>query len=150
MRLFGRRVLIAAGLGILALGLIALSRTMAHQNTGLMLLSLFAVGIGSGISVTPTTAAAVEAVPPRQSGLASGVLSTSRTIGLALGVSVMGALVAMGGPTAGAGIPSDYADGLSRGLLIYGLLAGATAVLAIVAVREKATSAKVGAGKGNE
>jgi EmrB/QacA subfamily drug resistance transporter len=150
MRLFGRRVLIAAGLGILALGLIALSRTMALQNTGLMLLSLFAVGIGSGISVTPTTAAAVEAVPPRQSGLASGVLSTSRTIGLALGVSVMGALVAMGGPTAGTGIPSDYADGLSRGLLIYGLLAGATAVLAIVAVREKATSARVGAGKGDE
>jgi DHA2 family methylenomycin A resistance protein-like MFS transporter len=150
MRLIGRRVLIAGSLGILALGLVVLSRTMALQNTELMLLSLFAVGIGSGISVTPTTAAAVEAVPPRQSGLASGVLSTSRTVGLALGVSVMGALVSMGGPTPRAGIPSDYADGLSKGLLVYGVLAGATAVLAIVAVREQARSARVGPGEVGE
>lgn len=135
LRLLGRRALIAGGLGILALGLITLSRSTASQNTLFMMLSLLGVGIGSGISVTPTTAAAVEAVPPRQSGLASGVLSTSRTIGLALGVSVMGALVAMGGPTVGTGIPAGFADGLSTGLLVYGILAGAAAVLALATVR---------------
>jgi EmrB/QacA subfamily drug resistance transporter len=136
LRVVGRRALIAVGLGILALGLIGLSRTMAAQNTLLMMLSLLGVGIGSGLSVTPTTAAAVEAVPPRQSGLASGVLSTSRTIGLALGVSVMGALVTMSGPTDRTGIPAGFAGGLSKGLLVYGVLAGATAVLALATVRE--------------
>lgn len=136
LRIVGRRALIAGGLGILALGLIGLSRTMVAQDTLLMMLSLLGVGIGSGISVTPTTAAAVEAVPPRQSGLASGVLSTSRTIGLALGVSVMGALVTMSGSTERTGIPAGFADGLSKGLLVYGVLAGATAGLALVTFRD--------------
>lgn len=135
VRVLGPRVLIAAGLGMLALGLIALSRSMVSQSTVFMMLSLLAVGVGSGISVTPTTAAAVEAVPPVQSGLASGVLSTSRTIGLALGVSVMSALVVMGGSAVGKDVPAGFADGLSKGLLMYGILAGATAVLALATVR---------------
>ena len=88
------------------------------------------------VALTPTTAAAVEAVPPRQSGLASGLLSMSRTIGLALGVSVMGALVTMSGPTDRTGIPAGFAGGLSKGLLVYGVLAGATAVLAFATVRD--------------
>jgi MFS family permease len=144
LRLLGRRVLIAGGLGMLAVGLVALSRTTASQNIVLMMLSLLGVGIGSGISVTPTTAAAVEAVPPAQSGLASGVLSTSRTIGLALGVSVMGALVVMEGPTAGTGIPAGFAAGLSDGLLVYGILAGVTAVMALAAVRNGSSTPGVG------
>jgi EmrB/QacA subfamily drug resistance transporter len=135
LRLVGRRALITIGLGMLAVGLVALSRTMTSENIVLMMLALLGVGIGSGISVTPTTAAAVEAVPPAQAGLASGVLSTSRTIGLALGVSVMAALVVMEGPTAGNGIPAGFAAGLSDGLLVYGILAGATAVVALATVR---------------
>jgi hypothetical protein len=63
------------------------------------------------------------------------VLNTTRTIGLALGVSVMGALVAMGGPTKGMGVPPGFAAGLVSGLTVYGILAGATALLALVAFR---------------
>jgi hypothetical protein len=120
----------------LLLRLVGPSRTIAAQNPVLMMLSLLGVGIGSGLSVTPTTAAAVEAVQPRQAGLASGVRSTSRTIGLALGVSAMGALMAMRGPTDRTGIPAGFASGLSDGLPILGVLAGATAVLALATVRD--------------
>jgi hypothetical protein len=42
----------------------------------------------------------------------------------------------MSGPTEGTGITAGFADGLSKGLLVYGVLAGATAVLAPVTVRD--------------
>jgi DHA2 family methylenomycin A resistance protein-like MFS transporter len=50
-------------------------------------------GIGCGLMLTPLAAAVLSATPPERSGLSSSILNTSRTVGLSLGVAVLGALV---------------------------------------------------------
>ncbi|MFC7641628.1 hypothetical protein ACFQX6_11970 [Streptosporangium lutulentum] len=54
---------------------------------------LAVVGIGFALTMSPLTGAAIQAVSPREGGLASGVSSTTRQIGAVLGVAVLGAIV---------------------------------------------------------
>jgi hypothetical protein len=49
---------------------------------------------GLGFSLVPATIAAVQGVPAAQSGLASGLLNTSRLAGGALGLAVLSTLAA--------------------------------------------------------
>ena len=48
-------------------------------------------GIGCGFMLTPLAAAVLSATPPQRSGLGSSILNTGRTVGITLGVAVLGA-----------------------------------------------------------
>lgn len=50
-------------------------------------------GIGCGLMLTPLAAAVLSATPPQRSGLGSSILNTGRTVGMTLGVAVLGAFV---------------------------------------------------------
>ena len=50
--------------------------------------------MGLGLSLVPATIAAVSGVPAKESGLASGMLNTSRLIGGALGLAVLSTIAA--------------------------------------------------------
>jgi photosystem II stability/assembly factor-like uncharacterized protein len=52
------------------------------------------------------------------------------TTGLALGIALMGVLVAMGGSSRSEAIPRDFTAQLSMGLLIFAAVAAGTAVVA--------------------
>jgi EmrB/QacA subfamily drug resistance transporter len=47
------------------------------------------IGIGLGFSFVPVSIAALAGVPPREAGLASGLINTSQQIGGALGVAIL-------------------------------------------------------------
>ena len=47
------------------------------------------VGIGLGFSFVPVSIAALSGIPPREAGLASGLINTSQQIGGALGVDIL-------------------------------------------------------------
>ena len=51
-------------------------------------------GIGMSFAMTPMSAAAMGAVPVAKAGVASGVLNTFRQVGAALGIAIIGAIVA--------------------------------------------------------
>jgi hypothetical protein len=70
------------------------------------LLTAFAVfAAGFGLVNPPITNAAVSGMPRSQSGVAAAFASTSRQVGAALGVAVIGAILNAGGDTApGSGI----------------------------------------------
>jgi EmrB/QacA subfamily drug resistance transporter len=51
------------------------------------------VGIGFGLMISPLTAAVLSATPPQRAGLGSSVNITSRQVGGALGVAVLGTVV---------------------------------------------------------
>lgn len=53
--------------------------------------ALLGLGLGIGTFTAPVVAAAIRAVPPERSGLASGVNNTARQAGTALGVAIFGA-----------------------------------------------------------
>ena len=50
-------------------------------------------GIGCGFMLTPLAAAVLSATPQDRSGLGSSLLTTTRTVGITLGVAVLGAFV---------------------------------------------------------
>jgi EmrB/QacA subfamily drug resistance transporter len=83
------------------LALSALALTQLAVDTPLpALMAVYALfGIGYGMVNAPVTFAAVSGMPRAQAGLASAVASTSRQIGLSLGVAFAGAL---------AGAPSGH------------------------------------------
>ena len=53
-------------------------------------------GVGMAITMTPMTAAALSSVPVDKAGVGSGMLNTFRQVGGALGIAVMGAILAAG------------------------------------------------------
>ena len=85
------------------------------------------MGAGMGFSMTPTTTAAVTAVPRERSGIASATINTTRQTGMALGVALLGSVVAAG-------------DDFTTGFHWAALIAGAVSLLAVVAVLANRTS----------
>jgi MFS family permease len=61
-------------------------------STGYLLVSYFVFGIGFGLVNPPITDTAVSGMPSSQAGVAAAVASTSRQIGITLGVAVLGAI----------------------------------------------------------
>ncbi|MDX6667418.1 MAG: hypothetical protein QOK04_798 [Solirubrobacteraceae bacterium] len=90
---FGIRSVVTAGMLSATAGLALLT----GLNPGSSYVTHFLPGgllaaVGLGLSLVPATIAAVQGVPPSESGLASGILNTSRLVGGALGLAVLSTL----------------------------------------------------------
>jgi hypothetical protein len=57
---------------------------------------LFFYGLGLGLATAQLTSAILIDIPPRQSGQASGLQSTFRQVGSALGIAILGTLLVVG------------------------------------------------------
>jgi DHA2 family methylenomycin A resistance protein-like MFS transporter len=90
---YGFRIVVTAGLALAGAGLLTLG--LVHAGTGYANVwwRLAVAGTGFALTMSPLTGAAIQAVGPREGGLASGVSSTTRQIGAVLGVAVLGAVV---------------------------------------------------------
>ncbi len=74
------RVLVTAGLAIMALGLLLLTGIDEHSSYVDLLPGLLIGGLGGALTI-PLNAVAIGAVPARQSGVASGIFNTARETG---------------------------------------------------------------------
>jgi EmrB/QacA subfamily drug resistance transporter len=94
-KLIGARWVLAAGMLSTAVGEFLL--TSVHPG-GSYLANVLPGGLlgafGLGLALVPATIVAVQGVPRALSGLASGVLNTSRFVGAALGLAVLSTLAA--------------------------------------------------------
>ncbi len=86
-----RGPLVVGGLGLGA-GSLMLVSLSADTSLAWVLAAYFVFGLGFGAVNPPITNAAVSAMPPSQAGVAAAVATTSRQVGLTLGVAVVGAL----------------------------------------------------------
>jgi Na+/melibiose symporter-like transporter len=87
---FGPRAVLTAGMLIAAAGLGLLTDVSADGSYAAVVLPgglLAAIGLGT--SMVPATIAAVQGVERSQSGLASGMINTSRLIGGAIGLAAL-------------------------------------------------------------
>jgi DHA2 family methylenomycin A resistance protein-like MFS transporter len=89
----GFRIVVATGLALAGLGLLALGTVHADTGYGDVWWRLGVVGTGFALTLSPLTGAAIQSVGPQEGGLASGISSTTRQIGAVLGVAVLGAVV---------------------------------------------------------
>jgi EmrB/QacA subfamily drug resistance transporter len=94
-----RPSLLVAGVAITA-GTALLTPITPHTSPGYLFAAYSVIGLGLGLVNPPITNAAVSGMPPDQAGVASAVASTSRQVGVTLGVAVCGAIA--GGTTTAA------------------------------------------------
>jgi EmrB/QacA subfamily drug resistance transporter len=124
----GFKPILAAGMALIAAGLIWFSQISVHGSFLADILgpSLLAA-VGLGFTFVPQTIAAVSGVADREQGLASGMINTAQQVGGALGLAVLSAI-----STSVIGSAHDPAV-LTRGFH-YAFLAGAgIAVLGLLA-----------------
>jgi EmrB/QacA subfamily drug resistance transporter len=134
----GPRWPLAAGMTLTTLGLVVLSGITPQWGGAQLLPGLLMAGAGIGLATTPITSAAMDHVPPHHYGAAAATFNTFRTVGLSVGVAVMGSIVAAQWPrtaTPAQVAPTALASGLTSGFMINAGLSLAAAVLAIATIR---------------
>jgi EmrB/QacA subfamily drug resistance transporter len=90
----GARLVVAAGLGITAGGLVLMSTLGLHPSDLQVAAILLVISAGLSLAMTPATDAIMGAVPKEKFGVGSAVNDTVREIGGAFGVAVLGSLFA--------------------------------------------------------
>ncbi|MFK4594699.1 MFS transporter [Streptomyces pristinaespiralis] len=111
------------GTGILTAGAgLALMAAMVSVDGGYLsvLPGMLTMGIGMGLSMTPSTEAITGALPGERQGVASALNDVTREFGAALGVALLGALLSSGYrgavDTRLAGVPQGVADTAREGV----------------------------------
>ncbi len=92
---FGARATMLTGIGLAATGL-ALMAAMVSVDGGYasVLPGMLVIGLGMGLTMTPSTEAITSALPDERQGVASAINDTTREVGSALGVALLGAVLA--------------------------------------------------------
>lgn len=120
----GGKVLIVAGcvIGVASMGIFA----FAHGAKWELYLATAILGIGFGLAFSAMSALIVSAVPPEQTGVASGMNANIRTIGGSIGAALMASIVTSGLEPSGLPKESGYTAGFAMlgGGLILAALAG--------------------------
>jgi EmrB/QacA subfamily drug resistance transporter len=89
---YGTRPIAVAGLVTMLLGFLAMSTIRSDLGTLGYVVRYLPVGLGMGIFQSPNNSAVMGAVPRHRLGVASGLLSITRTLGQVTGIAVLGAL----------------------------------------------------------
>ena len=90
----GVRNTVALGLGTVAVALAVLSRATVTSGYPLVGLVLLILGTGMGIAMSPATESIMGSVPKEKAGVGSAMNDTTRQVGGALGVAILGSLTA--------------------------------------------------------
>jgi hypothetical protein len=116
---FGQKLVGGSGLAITAIGLTVFSTLDARSGFATLLVAEVITAIGVGLAMTPATNAIVTSLPTAKQGVASAVNDTTREIGTALGIAIMGSMFTSGYGRGLSGhlvgVPADAAAGARQG-----------------------------------
>lgn len=133
----GGRWLMGGGMTLLGISLLFYQRTGVNSDFWTLLPSMIIGGFGMAMTMSPMTSVAMASVPVDKAGVGSGVLNSFRQVGGALGIAIIGAIVASyatESPQSAVG-KQNYVDGLHAALLVSAGISFAAAIVAIVLVR---------------
>lgn len=88
----GTRIPTATGMLILSLGIFLMSRFSLNTPIYQVGIALGIAGFGTGTFISPNNSAIMGAAPRERQGIAAGILATSRSTGMVLGVGLAGAI----------------------------------------------------------
>ncbi|MAY97743.1 MFS transporter [uncultured Nocardioides sp.] len=122
----GYRLPVAAGLAVLAAGVAIGALTDLQSGYGFVAAWLATAGLGIGMALAPAMDAVLDALPTEQAGTGTAITMTLRQTGGALGVALLGSLLAEGyaGRVNTAGLPPEAAAAARES--IAGALAAGT------------------------
>jgi EmrB/QacA subfamily drug resistance transporter len=125
-RLIGTRLTVAGGMACVASGLLVMRLAGTADGYPAVATTLFLVGAGMGVAMTPLTVVMIRALPSSKQGVASAMNSTARELGGALGVAILGSLA---NPIYAAGVrPAAAVLPAAAGGAVHDSLAGAGVV----------------------
>jgi MFS transporter, DHA2 family, methylenomycin A resistance protein len=126
---FGAPRVVAAGAALAAVGCLALLGIGPGTSYWAVCAQLVAVGGGLGLLVPPLTSTVLGSVEKARSGVAAGVLNSTRQTGSVLGVALFGSLI---------GRPGAFMTGARASLVISAaLLLGASVAMALSQRRQE-------------
>ncbi|MDX3516647.1 DHA2 family efflux MFS transporter permease subunit [Streptomyces scabiei] len=128
---FGSQSVVGTGLVVLAFAALLGSRTTAGSGYGSTALWLSIAGAGFGLSIVPAMSGALGTLPADRAGSGSGLLMTLRQVGGAIGIALLGSLLA--------GVFRDRLD--TAGLPASAAETAGDSVVAAHAVAERAGAA---------
>jgi len=134
----GGRWLMGGGMTLLGISLLFYQRAGVHSSFWTLLPAMILGGVGMASTMSPMTSVAMGSVPVDKAGVGSGVLNSFRQVGGALGIAVMGAIVASylhGAPPRSEAGKQQFVNGLHAALLVSAAIAFAAAIVAVVLVR---------------
>jgi EmrB/QacA subfamily drug resistance transporter len=147
-RLGAHRV-VAVALLVMGLGIASVSLLGADASFASLMPSMAVIGIAGGF-IVPLTAIVLDAMPPAEAGVASGVFNASREMAGLLGITVIGAVLTarqsslLGG---GAAPTVAFLGGFQAGLLLAAALVVAGGLAAYLGLRGS-RAATVATGEG--
>ena len=120
------RTMISLGLGLVAIGMVALTVAGVGSSWVVILPGSIVAMIGTGLFNPSVSNVALSSLSEDQSGLAAGVNDTFRQTGIAVGIAALGALIPA--QALGHGDPQAYVSGLHHALIAGAALAAVGAV----------------------
>jgi EmrB/QacA subfamily drug resistance transporter len=90
----GTKLVVAAGLTIVASALALLSQAHVDSSYGFIAVVLGLLGLGMSIAMAPATESIMGSLPREKAGVGSAMNDTTRQVGGALGVAVLGSITA--------------------------------------------------------
>ena len=111
---FGSKIVVTAGLLIVATALAVLAGVDVADGYGRVALAISIMGLGMGTTMAPATESIMGSLPLAKAGVGSAMNDTTRQVGGALGVAVLGSVLASTYSAAMtpvvAGLPAPAAD----------------------------------------
>jgi EmrB/QacA subfamily drug resistance transporter len=96
VRRFGARNVVSTGLVVAALALALRARSTVDTGYGSLLVFAMVFAVGMGLVIAPATASIMGSVPREKAGVGSAINDTTRQVGGALGVALLGSLFSSG------------------------------------------------------
>jgi EmrB/QacA subfamily drug resistance transporter len=127
---FGSKLPLAIGAAMTSAGLVGLG--LNHGSEVAVVAWSFVMSSGIGLSFAAMANLIVEAVPPEQTGEATGINALTRSVGASIGSQVSAAILA-GSAVAGSALPTD--DGFTAAFLVSAGVAAVAAGIAVVIPR---------------
>jgi EmrB/QacA subfamily drug resistance transporter len=117
----GRRTTMIAGVTVFAFGLVLMAlRASVEGGYTSVLPGLIVIGLGMGLTMTPATEVITETLPLEKQGVASALNDTSRELGGAVGIALLGSVLTAGYKSAIApaliGLPPELAHPAAEGI----------------------------------
>jgi len=91
---FGTKVVVTGGLTLVAVGLALLSRVTLTSGYVDVCVPMFILAFGMGLTMAPATESIMGSLPRSRAGIGSAMNDTTRQMGGALGVAVIGSVMA--------------------------------------------------------
>ena len=136
---FGTKYVVAAGMSLSTIGLILLSFLAADSTYPQLVWRLVILSCGLALTMAPATESIMGSLPLAKAGVGSAVNDTTRQVGGALGVAVLGSV-----------FNSIYTSSVTDGLSASSLPASAVAAAKDSVGGALAVAASIGGAAGNE